>query len=71
MTDLTYQSRAGDTVDLIAWHYYGATDNRIVERLFVANHGLADHGPVLPAGLTIVLPELSVPATNEGISLWD
>ena len=71
MTDLVYKTRDGDTVDLIAWRYYERTDNRIVERLLEANHGLADYGPLLPAGVTVNLPQLDVPATTDGISLWD
>ncbi|MDA3922770.1 MAG: tail protein X [Salinisphaera sp.] len=69
-TALSYNTREGDTVDLLAWRYYQSTDNRIVERLLVANPGLADYGPILPAGVTVALPELDVPATQEGITLW-
>jgi phage tail protein X len=36
-----------------------------------ANNGLADLGDVLPAGVEIVLPELSLPETDEVIRLWD
>lgn len=71
MTTVSYKSRENETVDLIAWRYYGSTEDRIVERLLLHNPGLAGYGPVLPAGVRIKLPELPVPATKEGLSLWD
>ena len=61
----------GDTADQIAWGYYGPRDGLAVERLLDANPGLADRGPLLPAGITIVLPDLPMPATQQGIRLWD
>lgn len=66
-----YQTRDGDTVDFVAWKYYGATDNRVVEQVLEANPGLADRGAILPGGIEIVLPEISKPATQKGIRLWD
>ncbi len=67
----TYITREGDTVDLIAWKFYGSTANRVVETVLEANRGLADHGPTLPAGVSIVLPPLTAPATAQGVKLWD
>lgn len=66
-----YQTRDGDTVDFVAWKFYGATDNRVVEQVLEANPGLADRGAILPGGVEIVLPEISKPATHKGIRLWD
>lgn len=67
----TYITKDGDTADYIAWKYYGNQDAGTVETLLVANKGLADRGPVLPAGLVINLPEITTPATTQGIKLWD
>lgn len=67
----TYITKDGDTADYIAWKYYGNQDAGTVETLLVANKGLADRGPVLPAGLVINLPEIKTPATTQGIKLWD
>lgn len=67
----TYITRDGDTLDYIAWRYYGATANRVVEQVLTANAGLADYGPTLPAGLSITLPEIAQPAQRQGVRLWD
>lgn len=67
----TYITKNGDTADYIAWKYYGNQDAGTVETLLVANKGLADRGPVLPAGLVINLPEIKTPATTQGVKLWD
>lgn len=67
----TYNTRAGDTVDYIAWKYYGTTAGRTTEQLLEANPGLADYGPVLPDGIQIVLPDITKPATQRGVKLWD
>lgn len=67
----TYITKDGDTADYIAWKYYGNQDAGTVETLLIANKGLADRGPVLPAGLVINLPEIKTPATTQGVKLWD
>lgn len=67
----TYTTKDGDTVDYIAWKFYGATANKVVEAVLEANTGLADHGPTLPAGITITLPEVAAPAMTQGVKLWD
>ncbi len=44
----------------------------IVEKVLNANPKLVEYGPVLPAGVTITLPDLSPEAEdNEIIQLWD
>lgn len=68
---MTYVTSDGDTAEYIAWKYYGNQDQGTVETLVDANKGLADIGPLLPAGLVINLPEISTPATQQGIKLWD
>jgi phage tail protein X len=65
-----YRSKAGDTADSIAWVIYGRQDGRLVETLLDANTGLADHGPVLPAGIRIAIPDAPEPARVEGVRLW-
>ena len=67
----TYTTRDGDTVDFIAWKFYGATTNLVVEAVLAANRGLADYGAKLPAGLTITLPKIQAPANAPGVKLWD
>lgn len=67
----TYTTKDGDTVDYIAWKFYGSTANKVAEAVLEANAGLADQGPVLPAGIRITLPEVAAPATTQGVKLWD
>jgi phage tail protein X len=70
-----YRSKEGDTVDYVAWKHYGRQDGRVVEQVLEANPGLADLGPVLPAGTLVNLPEIaSTPTTataTTGVKLWD
>ncbi|MCG5240470.1 tail protein X [Azospirillum doebereinerae] len=64
-----YVTRDGDTVDWIAWKHYGKADGAM-EAVLAANHGLADAGPVLAAGLTITLPDLPTPAVERLLRIW-
>lgn len=68
---LIYRTHDGDTADSIAYAHYGTTGARVVEQLLDANPGLADAGPLLPAGLTVSLPEIDTTAKAEGLRLWD
>jgi len=67
---LYYRSKEGDALDAIVWRHYGRQDGGLVEQVLEANRGLAFYGPVLPAGLTIALPEIEAPATTESVRLW-
>jgi phage tail protein X len=69
------QARAlqGETVDALCWRVLGRTRG-VVERVLEANPGLAQHGPILPHGLLVELPdELPPPAQSgaERLQLWD
>lgn len=67
----TYITRDGDTVDYIAWAQYGSQLSQVINAVLEANPGLADRGPVLPAGITMTLPDVDTsPATSDGVSLW-
>ncbi|AZB63852.1 phage tail protein [Cereibacter sphaeroides] len=65
-----YRSKDGDTADGIAWQVYGRQDGRLVEALLEANPGLADLGPVLPAGLRLSIPDAPEPVVTQGVRLW-
>lgn len=56
----TYTSRDGDTVDYICYKYYGTLTNLQTETVLAANPGLAAYGPVLPTGVVITLPVITV-----------
>lgn len=66
-----YLTREGDMVDRICWKFYGRQSGA-VEAVLEANPQLADHGPLLPAGLVIDLPTLAEPEESETESgrLW-
>lgn len=64
-------TKQGDTVDLMCWAYYGRTDG-VVEQVLEANPGLAGHGPVLPVGTLITLPDTAdAPKQPPQVHLWD
>lgn len=66
-----YRTSQGDTADQIAWRQYGTQTGRVVEQLLNANPGLADYGPILPAGLVISLPDIKPATETAGIRLWE
>lgn len=60
-----------DTVDALCYRHYGRTAG-VVESVLLANPRLADHGPILPTGLLVTLPDLQTPApTRAMVNLWD
>ena len=71
MADTTYKTRQGDMLDELCQRFYGQQSGA-VEAVLAANRDLADLGPVLPVGVTIILPELTQPAAEaQPIRLWD
>jgi phage tail protein X len=67
----TYIARDGDTVDSIAWRYYGRVTASILQTVLEANRGLADAGAVLPAGTNLVLPDIDLTTQVEAaVTLW-
>lgn len=65
-----YTTSDGDTVDEIAFKYYGTLDGRTAEKVLEANRGLSDYGPLLPAGVEITLPDIAPSATSKSVRLW-
>ena len=53
-----YRTKKSDLVDAICWRHYGEQSGA-VEVVLEANPGLADIGPVLPAGIIIELPRVA------------
>lgn len=67
----TYITKAGQTVDLACQDFYGRTRD-VTEAVLDANPGLAAHGPFLPMGTTIVMPDIDTrPAARELVKLWE
>lgn len=71
MTTFSYTTRDGDTLDKLAFDFYGTTSGQVVETVLSANPGLAKYGPILPAGVVINLPQISEPQKTTGVRLWD
>lgn len=65
-----YKTSEGDIIDYIAWKYYGKQSG-VVEKILEENPGLADYGELLPAGVIIFLPEITLPETDNFVRLWD
>jgi len=59
-----------DTLDALVWRHLGQTRS-VVERVMELNPGLANLGPILPHGHTVLIPQ-SVPAAPASplIHLW-
>lgn len=61
------------TVSLLIWRMFGRQPTGLVERVYDMNPGLADHGPYLPIGATVVIP-MDVSEATPGrqiVRLWD
>jgi phage tail protein X len=63
-----YITKDGDMLDDICWQYYGST--KVFNQVLAANLGLANKGALLPAGISINLPELEKPTKKPKIKLW-
>ena len=67
----TYRTTDGDVIDAVCRRFYGR-EAGAVEAVLEANPGLAELGPVLPAGTQVELPDLPRPLeTIETVKLWD
>lgn len=66
------RSIAGDSVNLLLYRELGRSDDAIEEALWRLNPSLAEHGTVLPAGVSVVLPEvLPQLLAAAPVSAWD
>ncbi|XHF32233.1 tail protein X [Pseudomonas chlororaphis] len=66
------RSVAGDSVNLLLYRETERSDDSAEEALWKLNPALAEHGPILPAGVWVTLPELdSRPAAIKPVLAWD
>ncbi|OLY74664.1 phage tail protein [Pseudomonas sp. ATCC PTA-122608] len=66
------RSIAGDAVNLLLYRELGRCDDKAEENLWRLNPDLAEQGPVLPAGVWVIVPEVeSRPAAVRPVSAWD
>ncbi len=56
---MKYRSKQGDVLDAVCFEHYGREG--LTEFVLQENHGLADHGAVLPSGILIQLPDAPPP----------
>lgn len=62
-------AQQNDTLDLICWRHYGRTA-QVTELALAANPGLSEHGPIIPHGTTVNLPEDVPKPVKEVVNLW-
>jgi phage tail protein X len=66
------RSIAGDSVNQLLYRNLGRSDDAAEEALWLLNPGLAEFGSALPAGVSVLLPELEDKATAVApVSAWD
>lgn len=66
-----YLTSQGDMLDAICRQHYGSRLGA-AEAVLEANPGLADRGPLLPAGVLIELPDLPAESRESGaVRLWE
>ncbi|MBP5957266.1 tail protein X [Pseudomonas anatoliensis] len=66
------RSVAGDSVNLLLYRENGRSDDAAEEALWKLNPTLAEYGPILPAGVWVVLPELETKAAAvKALTAWD
>ncbi|MGR2709555.1 phage tail protein [Pseudomonas sp. IB20] len=65
------RTNQNETVDALCWRFYGRTAG-VTETVLEANPGLADHGPILPQGLVVNMPEAQTSAPQrQMVQLWN
>lgn len=67
-------SMQGDTLDALC-HRHLDTTAGMVEKAHALNYGISLHGPVLPIGTVVELPDVPAPSTGAAmrplVQLWD
>ena len=67
------RTRAGDTVNALVYRETGRSDYDAEEALWALNLGLAEYGPILPAGVIVRLPVLEArdAEVRQAVTVWD
>lgn len=69
-----YKTRDGDVLDGIMYEAYGSCTNAMLRAVLAANPGIADRGAVLPAGISVNLPDNVASDDSQsrrGVTLWE
>jgi phage tail protein X len=68
---VSIRAKQYDTVDALCWRHYGRTAG-VTETVLEANPGLADHGPILPQGILVQMPDpYDAAPQRKTVHLWD
>ena len=66
------RSIAGDSVNLLLYRELGRCDDAAEETLWRLNPTLAEYGPVLPAGVWVIVPEIQAQTVAvRPVLAWD
>ena len=66
-----YITNDKDRLDIICYQHYGRLEGGIVETVLIANPGLSAKPYILPAGISITLPEISDSfVEKKTVKLW-
>ena len=66
------RSIAGDSVNLLLCRQLGRSGDAAEEALWRLSPELAEQGAVLPAGVSVLVPELDAqPVASRPVSAWD
>ena len=71
MDNRTYTTKQDDAIDDIVYRVYGSQLNGEVEAVLLSNPGLADYDFLLPAGVIIQLPALTISENKKLIQLFE
>lgn len=69
---ITATTRDKESVSALCWRVLGTSGGGVIEQTLDLNPGLAARGALLPAGLTITLPDISTdqPTTLSVVQFW-
>ncbi len=70
-SEVSYETKPYDVLDAIIQNHYGETSQELFEFVYSANYGLAAHGALLPAGITIKLPKWVGGQNQTATRIWD
>lgn len=64
-----YTTREGDTLDSIAFEYYGYLDASLLRAMYLANQNIGDHEQPFEAGILINLPDIEQQRVDEIVQI--
>lgn len=72
MADVSYTTKSGDMLDEICFDHYGFSPYAVEQVLeYAKNYRLSDYPELLPAGVTVYLPQITAPNKEAPRRIWD